>query len=67
MLDRKIAEQAIKNTEYTLEIETFLFCFSRVFLFLYFFFYSGASMLFYFEHVSGSVCFLTGTDVVLGF
>lgn len=23
-------------------------------------------MLFYFEHVSGSSCFLTGTDVVLG-
>lgn len=57
VLDRKIAEQATKNTEYQMEIETFLVLLFTCLSFPLFLFYSGASMLFYFEHVSGSSLF----------
>lgn len=66
MLDRKIAEQATKNTEYQMEIETFVFCFSRVFLFLYFFFTPVPPCYFILNMFLAAACFLTGTDVVLG-
>lgn len=65
MLDRKIAEQATKNRilNGNRDFLVLLFMYLSFPLFL---FYSSASMLFCFEHVSGSICFLTGTDVVLG-
>lgn len=64
--ERKITEQATKNTEYQMEIETFLFCFSHVFLSLYFFFTRVPSCYFILNMFLAAGCFLTGTDVVLG-
>lgn len=45
---------ATKNTEYQMEIQPFLFSFSRVFLFFYFSFTPLLSCYFVFEHDSGS-------------